>query len=147
LAGLLAEPFFALPPPKSTGRDLFHMAWLDAHQMRLAPGALPIDVQATLMALTVRSVAQGLRRLAGATSLLMVCGGGALNTQLMRGLSAELPTLRVTTTAEFGLPVDQVEGAAFAWLAQRFVERLPGNLVAVTGARGPRVLGSLHPAQ
>jgi anhydro-N-acetylmuramic acid kinase len=147
LAGLLAEPYFALPPPKSTGRDLFHMAWLDGRLMRLAPGAVPIDVQATLTELTVRSVTQAVQRHAGATSLLMVCGGGALNTQLMRRLSAELATLRVTTTAEFGLPVDQVEGAAFAWLAQRFVERLPGNLVAVTGARGPRVLGSLHPAQ
>jgi anhydro-N-acetylmuramic acid kinase len=77
----------------------------------------------------------------------MVCGGGALNRQLMQGLAVQLPALRVTTTAEFGLPVDQVEGAAFAWLALRFIERLPGNIVAVTGARGPRILGSLHPAQ
>ena len=65
----------------------------------------------------------------------------------MVGLAQALPTLRVTTTAEFGLPVDQVEGAAFAWLAQRFVERLAGNIVAVTGACGPRVLGALHPAR
>jgi len=146
LAGLLAEPYFARPPPKSTGRDLFHMAWLDDHLVRHAPGALPVDVQATLTALTVRSVARAVQRHANATSLLMVCGGGALNTQLMQGLAAQLPALRVTTTAEFGLPVDQVEGAAFAWLAQRFIERLPGNIAAVTGARGPRILGSLHPA-
>jgi len=147
LAALLLEPFFALPPPKSTGRDLFNMAWLDSRLAEHAPAAAAVDVQATLLALTVRSVAQALRRHAAATSLLMVCGGGAFNGQLMRGLSAELPTLRVTTTAEFGVPADQVEGVAFAWLAQRFVERLAGNIVAVTGAHGPRVLGALHPAK
>jgi len=147
LAALLAEPYFALPPPKSTGRDLFHLAWLDGQLARHATRAAPADVQATLAALTVRSVAQELQRHASATSLLMACGGGAHNQHLMRGLAAQLPRLRVTTTAEFGLPVDQVEGAAFAWLAQCFVERRPGNIVAVTGARGARVLGALHPAQ
>lgn len=147
LAGLFAEPYFAMQPPKSTGRDLFNMAWLDAHVARHAPGAAAVDVQATLLALTVRSVAQALSRHAADTSLLMVCGGGAFNAALMQGLVAALPTLHVTTTAEFGLPVDQVEAAAFAWLGQCFVERLAGNIVTVTGARGPRVLGALHPAQ
>ena len=147
LAALLAEPFFALPPPKSTGRDLFNMAWLDDHLAHHAPAAEAVDVQATLLALTAHSIAQALHRHAAATSLLMVCGGGAFNRQLMGALAAELPALRVATTEEFGLPVDQVEAAAFAWLAQQFVERLAGNIVAVTGARGPRVLGALHPAQ
>ena len=147
LAALIAEPFFALPAPKSTGRDLFNMAWLDWHLQRHASAAAPADVQATLAALTVHSVARALRDHAAGTSVLLVCGGGALNTHLMDGLAQALPTLRVTTTAEFGLPVDQVEGAAFAWLAQRFVERMAGNIVAVTGARGPRVLGALHPAR
>ena len=147
MAALLAEPFFALSPPKSTGRDLFNMAWLNERLARHAPAAAAVDVQATLLALTVRSVAQALHRHAADTSLLMVCGGGAFNRQLMGALAAELPALRVATTEEFGLPVDQVEAAAFAWLAQQFVERLAGNIVAVTGARGPRVLGALHPAQ
>lgn len=147
LTRLLAEPFFALGPPKSTGRDLFNMAWLDERVALHAPDAAAVDVQATLLVLTARSVAQALRSHAPATSLLMVCGGGAFNTQMMQALAAELPELRVTTTAEFGLPADQVEGAAFAWLAQRFVERLAGNVVAVTGARGPRVLGTLHPTK
>ncbi|MES2960739.1 MAG: anhydro-N-acetylmuramic acid kinase [Pseudomonadota bacterium] len=146
LTRLLDEPFFALPPPKSTGRDLFRLAWLDEHLAHLARSAPAADVQATLAALTVRSVADALQRHAPETSLLMVCGGGARNGHLMRGLAARLPSMRVGTTAEFGLPVDQVEGAAFAWLAQRFVERLPGNVVTVTGARGERVLGALHPA-
>ena len=77
---------------------------------------------------------------------LLVCGGGALNTHLMRRLSAQLGDLRVESTQAVGVPVDQVEAAAFAWLARAFVERQPGNLAAVTGAAGPRILGALHPA-
>lgn len=146
LAALRAEPYFSLPPPKSTGRDLFHLAWLDTRLARHAPAAPPVDVQATLAALTIDSVAHDLQRHASATTLLLVCGGGAHNTHLMQGLARRLPALRVTTTASLGLPVDQVEGAAFAWLAQRFIERQPGNLASVTGARGPRLLGALYPA-
>jgi anhydro-N-acetylmuramic acid kinase len=146
LAAMLAEPYFKLPPPKSTGRDLFHMAWLDSHLARHAHAAAPQDVQATLAALTVRSVAVEVGRHAGGAALLLVCGGGAHNTHLMFGLAARLPGVRVTTTASAGLAVDQVEAVAFAWLAQRFLERLPGNIAAVTGARGPRVLGALYPA-
>jgi len=146
LAALLAEPYFHRPPPKSTGRDLFHLAWLDDHLARHAPQAEPVDVQATLAALTVHIVVRDVQCHASDTSLLLACGGGARNSHLMKGLAAGLPKVRVSTTAEFGLPVDQVEGAAFAWLAQRFVERLPGNIIAVTGARGARVLGALYPA-
>jgi anhydro-N-acetylmuramic acid kinase len=146
LAALLADPYFSLSPPKSTGRDLFHLAWLDGHVARHAPPAAAADVQATLAALTVRSVASDVQRYAGGATLLLVCGGGAHNAHLMSGLAASLPALRVTSTADAGLPVDQVESVAFAWLALRFVERLPGNVVAATGARGERVLGALHPA-
>lgn len=146
LAVLLAEPYFDLAPPKSTGRDLFHLAWLDGQLARHAPDVKPVDVQATLAALTVRSVVRDMQRHAGSASLLLVCGGGAYNTHLMQSLAAFLPGVRVSTTAEFGLPVDQVEATAFAWLAQRFVERLPGNIRTVTGARGSRILGAHHPA-
>jgi anhydro-N-acetylmuramic acid kinase len=143
LAALLAEPWFALPPPKSTGRDLFHQHWLDA---RLTPGLAPEDVQATLLELSARCAAAALRaQMPGATRLI-ACGGGALNGALMRRLAALLPGAAVQTSAEHGLPVDQVEAAAFAWLAHRFVERLPGNLPTVTGAAGPRLLGALYPA-
>jgi anhydro-N-acetylmuramic acid kinase len=146
LAAMLADPYFGLAPPKSTGRDLFHLGWLEGHLARHAPSAEPVDVQATLAALTLRSIVHDVQRHAKAASLLQVCGGGARNAHLMAGLAALLPGVRVTTTAEFGLPVDQVEAAAFAWLAQRFVERQPGNIVAVTGARGERILGALHAA-
>jgi anhydro-N-acetylmuramic acid kinase len=143
LAALLAEPYFALPPPKSTGRDLFHMAWLDAQVGTVTA----VDVQATLAALAVESVARDLERHAANTAALFVCGGGARNAHLMSRFAQRLRRVRVGTTAELGVPVDQVEGAAFAWLAHRFVERLPGNLADVTGARGPRLLGALYPAQ
>jgi len=143
LSVLLAEPFFALPPPKSTGRDLFHLDWLDA---RLAPGQTPEDVQATLLELTARSVADALMAQMPQARTLIACGGGALNGALMRRLADLLPGVAVQSSAERGLPVDQVEAAAFAWLAHRFVERLPGNLPAVTGAAGPRLLGALYPA-
>jgi len=146
LASMLADPYFGSPPPKSTGRDLFNLAWLDAQLARCASAAAAVDVQATLAALTVQSIAADVWRHAADTVLLLVCGGGAHNLHLMTGLAAQLPGVRVTTTASFGLPVDQVEAVAFAWLAQRFVERLPGNIVSVTGARGARVLGALYPA-
>jgi len=143
LAALLAEPYFKLPPPKSTGRDLFHLAWLDA---KLTPGLAPEDVQATLLELSARCVADDLRAHMPAARTLIACGGGALNGRLMRRLAELLPGLAVQTSAQRRLPVDQVEAAAFAWLAHRFLARLPGNLPAVTGAAGPRILGALHPA-
>ena len=146
LGALLAERYFDIAPPKSTGRDLFHLAWLDA-RLALAPALPPADVQATLAALMVESVASAIERHAASTAALFVCGGGARNGHLMRSLAQRLPRLRVTTTDELGVPVDQVEGAAFAWLAHRFLERLPGNLAEVTGARGARRLGALYPAQ
>jgi anhydro-N-acetylmuramic acid kinase len=147
LSALLAEPFFALPPPKSTGRDLFHPAWLTAKlAAALATDASPADVQATLLELTARSCVDALLRHAPTTQALLVCGGGALNGQLMRRLQALLPQASVQPTDARGLPAMQVEAAAFAWLAQACVTRQAGNLVSVTGAQGPRVLGSITPA-
>ncbi|PTT87101.1 anhydro-N-acetylmuramic acid kinase [Pelomonas sp. HMWF004] len=142
LATLLAEPFFALPPPKSTGRDLFHLGWLQA---RLMPGLTPEDVQATLLELSARCVADALRAQMPQVTSVIACGGGACNSQLMRRLADLLPGVKVISSASRGLPVDQVEAAAFAWLAMCFNAKRPGNLPAVTGAAGLRVLGALHP--
>lgn len=144
LQALLADPYFALPPPKSTGRDLFDAAWLGARLP--ADPVAPRDVMATLAELTARSVAGDLRRHAPEADALYVCGGGAFNTHLLTRLSALLPGVAVRSSAELGVPPDQVEAMAFAWLAQAFVRRRPGNLPAVTGAAGPRVLGALYPA-
>ena len=147
LRALLAEPFFAQAPPKSTGRNLFHPQWLATHlQASGAANARPEDVQATLLELTARTCAADVQRHATGATTLTVCGGGARNTALLQRLSALLSGLRVDVSDDHGLPAQQVEAAAFAWLAQRCIDGLPGNLAAVTGARGPRVLGAIYPA-
>lgn len=145
LGALREEPYFALQPPKSTGRDLFEPGWLQAHLNRFPPAA-PQDVMATLLALTASTVIDALRLHAPNTTRLRVCGGGAFNASLMTALAAGLPGVDVQDTSADGVAPDHVEAWAFAWLAQAFVERRPGNLPAVTGARGPRVLGALYPA-
>ena len=144
LAALQSEPYFALPAPKSTGRDLFHTGWLDRHLG--ATTARPVDVQATLSALTAWVCARDVTMHAPEARELLVCGGGALNADLMRRLGAALPARAVMGTDARGLPVQQVEACAFAWLARAWVERRPGNLPTVTGASGPRRLGALYPA-
>lgn len=146
LARLRGEPYFASPPPKSTGRDLFDGAWLDARLAEHGRAEPPEDVQATLAELTAASVAADLGRHASDARQLLVCGGGARNRHLMRRLGSLLPGVRVEATDVRGLPATQVEAAAFAWLARAFVEGRAGNLPEVTGARGPRRLGALYPA-
>jgi len=142
---LLDEPFFALPAPKSTGRDLFNQAWL---QTRLAafPGLAPADVQASLTELTARSCAQAFLAQAGQAKNLIVCGGGALNTYLMGRLQALLPDCKVRSSKAHGLPPLQVEATAFAWLARQCVLGQTGSLKSVTGARGARILGAIYTA-
>ncbi len=147
LERLLAEPYLHQPPPKSTGRDLFHADWLQAHLGALpGPAPAPVDVQATLTEFTARACALAARAHGQGGTELAVCGGGARNGHLMRRLAALLPNVRVHATDALGLPSQQVEAAAFAWLARRALQRLPGNLPQVTGAAGPRVLGALYPA-
>ncbi|MEO8161714.1 MAG: anhydro-N-acetylmuramic acid kinase, partial [Arenimonas sp.] len=143
LARLLDEPWLALPPPKSTGRDQFHLPWLEA---RLGTTAImPEDVQATLARFTARSVAEALRAQLPTCARVLVCGGGVHNPVLLAELRAALPGMVVESTGEHALDPDFVEAMAFAWLAREFLARRPGNLAAVTGARGARVLGALFP--
>jgi anhydro-N-acetylmuramic acid kinase len=145
LACLRQSPYFQQTPPKSTGRDLFNPDWL-ATQLTGFESVPAVDVQASLTALTALTCAQDLRQHLPSAAQLLVCGGGALNTELMRQLALALPGVQVLSTQARGLPPLQVEAAAFAWLAQAFTLKQPGNLVAVTGAKGPRVLGALHKA-
>jgi len=147
LHSLQAEPFFHRPAPKSTGRDLFSAAWLEARlaESPSAAAAAHQDVQCTLAELTAWCCAEAVGSAAEGPQELIVCGGGALNGHLMRRLAARLPSLVVRRSDDAGLPCQQVEAAAFAWLAWRFIGRLPGNLMSATGARGPRVLGALYP--
>jgi len=143
------EPYFSLPPPKSTGRDLFNPAWLNRclNQTAAAGRMLDaVDVQATLTELTAWCCQQSMVHYAADASRLLVCGGGAYNADLMRRLAQRLPDLKVDSAEAQGLAADQVEAIAFAWLASAWVDRRAGNLPAVTGARGPRILGALYPA-
>jgi anhydro-N-acetylmuramic acid kinase len=151
LAVLFQEPYFALAAPKSTGRDLFHMEWLDAMLAR-CPALPAADVQATLTALTAVSIARSIKgeMREGETKevdAVYVCGGGAYNGTLMAELKAALGgATAVESTAVLGVAPNRVEALAFAWLAYRFDQRKAGNLPAVTGAKGDRILGALYPA-
>jgi anhydro-N-acetylmuramic acid kinase len=147
---LLADEYFTRPLPKSTGREHFHQGWLDQRLARHA-GLAPADVQATLLELSARSIADALVRHAPETRRVIACGGGVHNSRLMQRLAACLPAqlghaCALETTAAHGLDPDFVEAAAFAWLARQTLAGLPGNCVDVTGARGPRVLGAVYPA-
>jgi anhydro-N-acetylmuramic acid kinase len=143
---LLEEPYFALPAPKSTGRDLFHADWLDACLARVTHAIQPEDVQATLAALTAMTIARAVHDASPDVANVYVCGGGAENGELMRQLGAALPNAVVQSTEVLGVAPNRVEALAFAWLGYRFTQRLPGNLPAVTGAKGERILGALYPA-
>jgi anhydro-N-acetylmuramic acid kinase len=142
LRAMLAEPFFAELPPKSTGRDQFNESWLSQFRPeRFAPQ----DVQATLVALTSQSIADAVKRFCDGTQEVLVCGGGASNSHLMRELARRLPSLRVATTAAAGVDPDWVEAMAFAWLARETLAGRTSSLPEVTGAAGPRVLGAIYP--
>jgi anhydro-N-acetylmuramic acid kinase len=152
LSALAEEPYFAASPPKSTGRDLFDLAWLDA---RLPADLRPEDVQATLLALTADTIARDIARYASGATEVIVCGGGARNSALMARLQTALdglprPTGRappaVMRSDGAGIAANHVEALAFAWLARQALTGGPGNLPAVTGARGKRILGAIYPA-
>ena len=135
LASLLAEPYFGKAPPKSTGRELFNMTWLNAKLVAFGSSVASADVQATLVALTAKSIAAAV----GARKCY-VCGGGAFNAALIR----QLP--RAQTTQALGVDPMHVEALAFAWLARQCFSSSPGNVPDVTGAKGPRILGAVYPA-
>ncbi len=144
LSRLLADPWFALPPPKSTGREQFHLPWLEAQlgQATLAPA----DVQSTLLELSATAISDALRATQPDTARVLVCGGGVHNAVLMARIAALLPDAIVESTAAQGLDPDYVEAMGFAWLAREALAGRPGNLPSVTGAKGLRVLGAVYPA-
>ena len=140
---LLDHEFFARNPPKSTGRELFNLAWLNKH---LSGKEDPRDVQATLLELTATSIARAFNSCGNGVKELYICGGGAANSVLMSRLAAALPRVLIATTAKLGIDPDWVEAYAFAWLARQALLLQPGNLPSVTGAKGPRILGAIYPA-
>lgn len=143
LARLLDEPWFAQPPPKSSGREQFHLDWLAP---RLRGDEAMADVQATLLELSAVTIADALRATQPTTRRVIACGGGVRNPALLARIGAQLPGVALESTAVHGLDPDFVEAMAFAWLARQTLLGRPGNLPAVTGARGLRVLGAIHRA-
>ena len=140
---MLSEPYFALPPPKSTGRDLFNDLWLKQHI--LYPYCRPQDIARTLVELSARSIEQAVSMHCPAVDEIYLCGGGAHNGLLVERLTQMLK-LPILTTDALGVGVDWVEAAAFAWLAKKSLEQKPSNLPEVTGAHGLRILGAVYPA-
>ena len=141
LAQMLADPYFAAAPPKSTGFEYFNEKWLDAFDTQRVSA---VDVQATLAELTARSVADAIEAFAPGTGEVLVCGGGVHNDELMGRLAADLPAPQIDSTVGQGLDPDWVEACAFAWLAMRALESRPGNAVSVTGASRAAILGAVH---
>jgi anhydro-N-acetylmuramic acid kinase len=149
LKSMLSDPFFTKTPPKSTGRDDFHLKWLQ--EKMGGENHHSENVQASLLHLTAHSALEALARYAPQTQELLVCGGGARNGALMNLLKEKAPqffkhALEISTSDSAGIDPQLVEGLAFAWLAWAHKEKRPANLPAVTGAKGPRILGACYPA-
>lgn len=142
LQALMAHPYFAMPPPKSCGREQFNLGWLESH---LSTGIRPEDVQTTLLELTAQSATSAIHHWCGIPGELVVCGGGAHNTALMKRLQSHLPKSRVLLSNVLGIDADWVEAMAFAWLAKQTLLGKPTDLAAVTGAKGARILGAIYP--
>lgn len=144
LETMMADPYFAMAAPKSTGTQYFSSGWL-RQQLSKVDRQAPAVVQATLLALSCRTIAAAIATHAPETDRVLVCGGGSKNDTLLNDLREQLQ-LPVESTGDHGIDPQWVEAMAFAWLAKRTLDGLPGNLPAVTGARGPRILGAIHPA-
>lgn len=138
---MLGEPYFSINPPKSSGRDLFSMAWLLG---RLTGEEAAVDVQTTLLELTCRTIAQAIRQHCAGAQEIYLCGGGAHNRALSNRLAAMLPDCSIQTTGVLGIDGDFMESIAFAWLAQQALHGKPANLPLVTGARHPCILGAVY---
>ena len=143
LQQLLADDYFSLPAPKSTGREYFNLHWLKQHSTKDTPE----NIQATLTQLSIESIANSIKTHACNCDEVYICGGGAFNTSLTQGLKRHLPDIKVKTTAALGIEPEWVEAAAFAWLAKQTLENKPGNIAAVTGASANLILGGIYPAQ
>lgn len=145
LEELLSEPYLDRMPPKSTGKETFNLSWLEERLVRTGKSMAPQDVQATLCRFTALSIARGLNLIQAAqVNDIYLCGGGALNSHLVQALRDALPGISLHSTAAIGIDPLHIEGAAFAWLAYQTLNRLPGNIPAVTGAQRDAILGGIY---
>jgi len=145
LTQLLSNNYFIKAPPKSTGRELFNLNWLEQQLSRVSENISDEDVQATLAEFSVVSISNAIIQHSSEVDEVIVCGGGTRNSFLMKNLSENLKPTEVKTTDDLGLPAEWVEAAAFAWLAKETLAHRPGNLPGVTGARHPAILGGIYP--
>jgi anhydro-N-acetylmuramic acid kinase len=143
---LQTEPYFAIAPPKSTGRELFNLSWLDGNLARLGQKVAAEDIQRTLCELTAITIAEAIATHAPEAREVLVCGGGVHNPLTMERLNDRLRPVDLRSTMSIGFDPDWVEAAAFGWLAARTMDGLPGNLPAVTGANHPVILGGIYSA-
>lgn len=146
LTAFLADDYFSQAPPKSTGREHFNMHWVEKGLNAIGAPIAPRDVQATLLQLTVATIAGGIKLSGLDVRRVIVCGGGAHNAALMERLAKALDGVDVVTSTAHNIAPDWVEAAGFAWLASQTLERRPGNVPSVTGARHPAILGGIYPA-
>jgi anhydro-N-acetylmuramic acid kinase len=143
LSRLLTHPFLAQVPPKSTGRDTFHMDWLES---MVSPEYQAADVEATLLEYSAMCIANAIDSYCSAATEVYLCGGGCHNAALVSRIRNLLPSRSVALTDTLGIDADWVEAAAFAWLARQTHYAMPGNLPTATGASGDRILGAIYPA-
>lgn len=140
---LLSHPYFSLPAPKSTGREMFHLAWLESQLLEM--GELKAeDVQRTLLELTARSICDAIVQLPAAIDRVLLCGGGSHNTLLCERIAELVPQSTLGSTSDFGVSADWLEAMAFAWLAKQRLEYKAGNAPTVSGASRPCVLGGVY---
>ncbi len=140
LKEFLSDPYFNRDIPKSTGREHFNLQWIKQH----VSNETPEDVQATLAELSAQTVVAALQRWAPETGRVLVCGGGAFNTYLLKRIQTLLEQIPLESTEQFGIPAEWVEAVAFAWLAKQTLNKNAGNIPSVTGASGPRILGGIY---
>ena len=144
LESMFSDPWFTAPPPKSTGKDDFNLAWLASHSGKTGNSCRDEDIQATLLELTAAGISAAVSAHAPGTDEMLVCGGGIHNTALVQRLRSLLPRMDVTSTGEYGVNPDAVEAVTFAWLARQRLENIPANLPSVTGAENPVILGGVY---
>jgi anhydro-N-acetylmuramic acid kinase len=143
LEQLSRHPYFQQEGPRSTGKEAFHLSWLDSNLEEFT-GITAQDVQATLVELTSYTIARAVKRCPFEVAEVYVCGGGSHNAHLMQRLTLHMAPATVASTAALGMDPDWVEAATFAWLASQTLNGLAGNSQRVTGAAGGRVLGGVY---
>ncbi|KGP64468.1 anhydro-N-acetylmuramic acid kinase [Legionella norrlandica] len=142
LEQLLQDPFFNLASPKSIGKEYFSLSWLHNYLKR---DYKPVDIQATLLALTAHSIAGAILNTPNKVKELYLCGGGAHNRQLIKALDYLLANIEVKSIAELGISPDYLEAMMFAWLAEQTIKQIPVNLASITGSKDIAILGAIYP--